>query len=98
MAQNQTDNQFLAVALGALAAGQRRRKNVGGMRRILFPVDVVVIHAADHQGIGQRSGDGVYALARADNGGRTASRDLVEDLQGNLDVVLLVSAERAADG
>src|SRR4029079_11740085 len=97
VSQDQADNQLLATALRALAAAERRAKNVGWMRRVLLPVNVVVVHAADHQAIGQRGRDWVDALTRANYGRRTTSGDLVEHLERDLHVVLLESAQGAAD-
>src|SRR5262245_55373817 len=51
MAEHKANNEFLAIRLCALAAGHRGGEDVGGMRRILLPIDVVVVHAADHQRI-----------------------------------------------
>ena len=68
VAEHQADDQFAAVAAGALAAGHRRRKDVRRMRRVLLPVNVVVVHAADHQRVGQRRRDRIHLLARADDG------------------------------
>ena len=98
MAQDQTDNQFLAAAAGPLAARQRRGENIGRMRGVLLPINVVVIHAADHQRVGQRRRDRIDPLARADHRGSTTSCYLAENFQSDLHVVLLIAAERAADG
>ncbi len=98
MSQDEPDDQLLAIAFRALAAGQRRRKNVRRMRRVLLPVNVVVVHAADHQSIGQRSRDRVDAFAGTDHGRRTVSGDFVEHLERDLHVVLLISAQRTAHG
>ena len=98
MPQDEPDDQFLATALRALAAGQRRGKNIGGMRRVLLPVNVVVVHAADHQSIGQRSRNWIDALACANHGRRAVSGNFVEHLERNLHIVLLVSAQRTAHG
>src|SRR5579871_6274110 len=92
VAENQTNNDFAAVAFRALAAGQSGRENVGRMRRILLPVDVVVIHAADHQRVGEGGGDGINLFPCADDRGGAASGSLVKDLQSNLDIVLLEAA------
>src|SRR5580704_10445513 len=54
MPENEADDQLFAITLRALAASQRRGKNVRRMRRVLLPVNVVVIHATDHQSVGQR--------------------------------------------
>jgi hypothetical protein len=97
MAQNKAYDQFLTIAPGALTRGHCRRKNIGGVRRILLPVDVVVIHAADHQCVGQRRGDGIDLLSCANDGRRAASRDFVEDFERDLYIMLLVAAEGAAN-
>src|SRR5208337_1199324 len=47
-------DQFFTIAFRAFTTCHRGRKNVGGMRRVLLPVDIVVIHAADLQRIGER--------------------------------------------
>src|SRR5208283_3620722 len=97
MTEDEADDQFLAVAASALAARDGRGKNVGGMRRVLFPVNVVVIHATDHQRIRQRRRNWIHALPGADHRGRTRAGDFIENRQRNLDVVLLVAAQGAAE-
>src|SRR5579862_5517080 len=84
VAKNKADDEFAAVALRALAAGQSDRENVGRMRRILLPVDVVVIHAADHQRVGEGRRDRINFPSCTDNRGGAPSGSLVEDLQSNL--------------
>ena len=96
--QNQPDDQFAAVAPGSFTTRQCRRENVGRMRWILLPVNIVVIHAPDHQGVGQRGGDCVNALAGADHRSQTTPGNLVQHLQCDLHIMLLVTAQRAADG
>src|SRR5438270_5350475 len=96
--QHQTDDQFFSVAAGAFAAGQSRRENVGGMRWILLPIDVVVIHAADHQRIGQRCRDRIDTLAGADYSRRPVSCNFVENCKRDPYVVLQVAAEGASEG
>ncbi len=96
MAQYKSNDQFLAIALGALTTRHRGRKNIGGMRRILLPVNVVVIHAADHQRIRQRRRYCVHLLARTDHGRRPTPRDFFQHFERNDHVMLLVSAQRAA--
>src|SRR5208283_4590242 len=66
------------------------------MRWILLPVNVVVIHAADHQRVRQRRGDRINPLARADYRCRSATGDFLQHTECNDYVVLLISAERAA--
>jgi hypothetical protein len=68
------------------------------MRRILLPVNVVVIHAADHQSIGQRRRNRIHLLARADHGRRPAPGNLFQHFERDDHVMLLISAERAAHG
>src|SRR5579864_4860959 len=63
MAQHKSDNEFLAARLGAFAPCYRSGENVGRVRGILLPVDVVVVHATDHQRISQRCGDRVNTFA-----------------------------------
>src|ERR1051326_9419846 len=97
MAEDHGDDQFFAVCLRALAASHRGGENVGGMRGVLLPVDVVVIHATDHQGIGKRGGNGVDAAAGTDDGGWATTCNFIENLEGNADIVLLVATESTAD-
>ena len=96
MPQHQADNQLAPVAAGALAAGHRRRKDVRRMRRVLLPVDVVVVHAADHQRIGQRRGDRVHRLSRANDRRLARPGNLVQHFQRDDHVVLLIAAQRAS--
>src|ERR1039458_4374565 len=96
--QDQADNQFLAAASGPLATRQRRRKNVRRMRGVLFPINVVVIHTADHQRVSQRGGDRIDSCAGANYCGRALSGDFAENFQSDLHVMLLVAAKGAADG
>ena len=67
------------------------------MRRVLLPVDVVVVHAADHQRIGQRRRNRVHPLAAADQRRFARTRDLVQHFERDRYVVLLVAAKGAAD-
>ena len=97
MPEHEPDNQLLAVALGALAAGHRGRENIRRMRRILLPINVVVIHAADHERIRQRRRDRINPLACANYRCRSAARDLPQHFERDDYVMLLISAERAAD-
>src|SRR5437660_11413766 len=90
MAEDETDDQLFSIAFGAFATGQGRRKNIRGMRWVLLPVNVVVLHAADHQGVGQGGGNGVNVLASADDGGGPRCGDLVYDALRNRGLVVLV--------
>ena len=96
VAQHESNDQFLAIALGALTTRHRSRENIGRMRRILFPVNVVVIHATNHQGIRQRRRHCIHFLTRADHGRRPASGNLLQHFKRNDHVMLLISAKRAA--
>src|SRR5438309_2659183 len=59
VSQHEADHEFLAARLRALATGHRCGKYVRRMRRVLLPIDVVVVHATNHQRIGKRSGHGI---------------------------------------
>ena len=69
------------------------------MTRIGFPIDVVVIHGANHMAI-QKCGIDRIGLETGDERGgfalATGHRAVM--LQQNLGVILLASAKRAADG
>ena len=98
VAQDKANNQFTPVAVFALAAGHGCGKDIGGVRRVLLPIDVVVVHAADHERVREGGRHRIDALAGADYCGWSRAGDFVEHLERNLDVVLLVAAKRAADG
>src|SRR5438105_14301024 len=97
MTQRQADDQFLAITSFAFAAGDGGGKNVRRVGWVLFPVNVVVIHAADHQRIGQRGRYWIDALASPDHGCVAASGDLIQYFECELYIVLLIAAEGAAD-
>src|SRR5437870_12519790 len=98
VAQNESYDQLAAIALRAFTAGHRRRKDIRWVRWVLFPIDVGVIHAANHQCIGKRGRDWINLFSPADHGRWLATRDFIDHLELDLDVVLLISAKRAADG
>src|SRR5438445_10391138 len=98
VSQHEADDEFLAARLRALATGHRCGKYVRRMRLVLLPIDVVVVHATNHQRIGKRSGHGIHLLASSNHGGRTPPGDFLQHLERDLYVVLLISAERAAHG
>ena len=81
VAENKAYDQLLAAGFCALARGHGRGKNVGRVRRVLFPVDIVVIHATNHQCVGEGCGDGINPLPGSNDRGGTASSDFVEDLR-----------------
>ena len=97
MAEHDADDQLAAIASRTLAGRDCSRKNVGGMRRILLPVDVVVVHAADHQRIGERGRHRIHLLAAADQSCPAGPGDLVQHLECDLHIVLLIAAERTAN-
>ena len=96
--KDQSYDQFAAIAFCAFTAGERRGKDVRWMRWILLPINIVVIHTADHQRVGKRGRDRINLLSRADHGRWSAACDLVQHLERNFDIVLLISTKRAADG
>jgi hypothetical protein len=98
VAEHQANNQFLPVPAGTFTARNRRRKNVRRMRWVLFPVDVVVIHTPDHQRIGERCRNRIDAPPAPDYGCESDRRNLVENVQRDLHIVLLISTNRAPEG
>ncbi len=97
MTQHQTDDQFAAIASGPLTTGNGCGKDVGRMRGILLPIDVVVVHAADHQRIRERGGYRVHLFARSDNCRIAATCNLVEHFECDGDVVLLIAAKSTTE-
>jgi hypothetical protein len=94
VAQHKSNNQFLAVAAGALATRHRRRKNIGRMRRVLLPVNVVVIHAADHQAFASDAETGsIFNPCQSRSPAR--ARQSLQHFERDDHVVLLISAQRA---
>src|SRR5579862_1353391 len=98
MAEHQTDDEFFPTALSALATCDRGRKDIGRVRGILLPINVVVIHAADHQRVRKRCRNWVKPAPGADQRRAAGSGDFVENPERNLHIVLLVAAEGAAHG
>src|SRR5258708_26688815 len=45
--ENKSHDQLFAITFRPLATGQGGRENIRRMRRVLLPVNVVVVHAAD---------------------------------------------------
>src|SRR5581483_7711365 len=78
VSEHQADNQFASIASGPLTRGYRSGEDVRRMRRVLLPINVVVVHAADHQRVRQRRGHGIHLLARADNGALAESGDFAK--------------------
>src|SRR5207237_6174925 len=103
------ENQLLAAQTFAFTERQRRSDEIAGMTWIRFPINVVVIHRADHVSVQKRRIDRIglepghercgapfppaLATGRARRGGHRA---IV--LQQDLRVILLTAAEGAADG
>ena len=97
VAEHQADDQLASIAARALAAGDCGGKNVGWVRGVLLPVDVVVVHAADHQSVGQRRRNGIHPLAAGDDGGLAWAGNFAQHFQRDADVMLLISTERTAN-
>jgi hypothetical protein len=97
MTEHDADDQLATIAAHQLGTCQRRGNDVRWMRRVLLPVDVVVIHHADHQRIGQRGRHRVAASRHSQHRARAGARDLVQDVERNLRVFLPVPAESAAE-
>ena len=94
--QHQAHHQLAPITLRALAAGQSGREEVRGMRRVLFPVNVVVVHHADHERVGEGGRDGVHSAAGPDHRRRPRTGDFLEHLKRDAHVVLAVASQRAA--
>ncbi len=95
--QDDADDQLFSTGALTLGAGERRRDDVGRVRRILLPVDVVVVHHPDHQGVGERGRDDIRLPAAADHRRRALPADLVQHLERVARILLNVSTQRAAD-
>ena len=95
--QDDGDDQVFAVPCGALTASDGGRDDVGGVARVLLPVDIVVVHDSDHQGVGQRSRNDVCLFAAPENGRRPFAAGLLQHLEGDQRVFLAVAAEGAAE-
>jgi len=77
MSQHQAHDQLSTVAAGALRAGYGGGEDIGRMGRILFPINVVVIHHPDHKGVGERGRDRVHLPALPDHDGGARPGELV---------------------
>ena len=53
--EGDADEEIAPGTAGLFRRRHRRRDEVRGMRGILLPIDVVVIHDPNHQGVEQRS-------------------------------------------
>src|SRR5579862_4675865 len=95
--EDDADDEFFAAAAGAFATRDCSGKNVRRVRRILLPVDVVVIHAADHESVGQRCGDGIETAATTEDGSQSSSGNFGENVESHSHVVLLIAAQRATE-
>src|SRR5579872_1630038 len=98
VSQDNTHYEFVATRACAFAAGNRGGKNVGWMRRILLPINIVVIHAADHQRIRERRGNRINALTCPNDRRRTGRGGLIEHFESDLHVMLLKAAQCTAEG
>ncbi len=98
MPQNDTDDQILPAPTLTLTAGECRWDDIGWVGRILLPVDIVVVHHPDHEGIGQGGRDDVHLFAAPDHRGRPLPGDFVQHLESVTRVFLKVSTQRATNG
>src|SRR5579862_5831541 len=96
VSEHQSDDQLTSITARPLAGCDCGRKNVGGVAGVLLPVDVVVVHAADHQSIGERSRYRIYLLAAADQGRLTRAGDLIQNFQRDIHFRLLITTESAS--
>ena len=97
MSEHQANDEFTAIRTAAFASSNRGRENVRRVRRVLLPVDVVVILAADHQRIRQRRRYGIDLVSCPDDRARPTPGNLVQNFQRKRHVMLLEPAERASD-
>ncbi len=67
--QSDPDQKIAARPAGALGGGHGGRDDVRRVRRILLPVDVVVVHHPDHERVEQRCRHGIPAFAGHQYGG-----------------------------
>ena len=78
---------------------QRRGDEIARMTRICFPIDVVVIHRANHVAIQKRRIDRIGLEAGDERSGiAVAAAHRAIMLQQDPGVILLTPTERAADG
>ncbi len=95
--EGDADQQIASGTAGTLGRRHRRRDQIGGVRRVLFPVNVVVIHHPDHQGVEKRRRNRVPELTGHQDPAIPRAGCFGEHLAGDVDVVLLCTAERTAD-
>jgi hypothetical protein len=93
------ENQILTAQTLAFAQGQRSGDQIARMTGIGLPINVVVIHRADHVAVQKRRIHRIGLETGDERGGASvaaAHRAVV--LQQNLGVILLTAPERAANG
>ncbi len=95
--QRGTEDQIAARASGPFGGCHGRRDDVGGVGRVLLPVDVVVVHDPDHEGVEQRRRDRVPALAGDQHRGVPGAGDFGQHGACDGHVVLLCTAQRTPD-
>ena len=96
---DRSENQIFAAQSFAFAECQRRRNEIARVTRVGLPIDVVVIHRANHVAIHECRVDRIGLEAGHECGGffiAAAHRAMM--LEQDLGVVLLASTQRAADG
>ncbi len=97
-AHDQRRQQLAAVQAPELGEDERAGRQVGRVRGVLLPIDVVVIQRPGHQRVEQAGGDGVHLFAAADDGARAGLVEGAVVRAEQLHVVNLRPAERTAEG
>src|SRR5712692_2386271 len=102
-------NQILSTQAFTFTECERRSDEIARMTRVGFPIDVVVIHGADHVAVqkcginrvgleaGDERGGAAVAAALATGRVRRGGHRTVM-LQQNLRVILLTASKSATDG
>jgi len=97
VADQDPDEEILAAAPLVLGRSQRCRDDVRRVRRILLPVDVVVIHRPDQEGVHQRGVPEVRHRAVADDRRLLSPAERLHKLISLLHVLVVEGGQRAAD-
>ncbi len=94
--EGNAEKEVASRSAGPFGGSHRRRNDVGRVGGILLPVDVVVVHHADHQRIQQRRRHRVHLLPGDEHRRTAGAGDLSEDIPCEVHVMLLSAAKRAA--